>query len=223
MTMHGLVQGDVISGNIAFNGFYELGLSRRIASHARKGGLFVDVGANMGYFTLLWAGLGPGNVVAIEPAPRNVELLANNVARNGLSERVYVLARAAADRNGEVHFREGPHEQTGWGGITNERRASDFTVPSTTLDHEFDGREIRVLKIDVEGADTVVLRGCEALLRRQCIGQIYFEQNIARMLELGLSAAEAPQLLRDCGYEVTPIDATGTEWSAFPRQTGMRT
>jgi len=45
VSMHNLVQGDVISGNIAFNGFYELELSRRIAEHATKGGFFVDVGA----------------------------------------------------------------------------------------------------------------------------------------------------------------------------------
>jgi len=54
MSMTGLVVGDVISGQIAFNGFYEYELSKRILELSKQGGLLVDVGANIGYFTLLW-------------------------------------------------------------------------------------------------------------------------------------------------------------------------
>ncbi len=216
--MHDLPQGDVISGSIAFTGIYELRLSRLITRHAREGGLFVDVGANMGYFTLLWAGTGGGSVVAVEPAPRNLALLANNVARNCLSGRVSVLAKAAGDHDGEVGFRSGASDQTGWGGIAAAGGTADFHVPSVRLDHALDGRAISVLKIDVEGADTLVLRGCEALLRQGRIGHVYFEQNLPRMRELGLSAADAPELLRDFGYEVRPLDAARTEWLAFPKR-----
>ena len=77
--MHSLLSGDVISGNIAFNGFYELELSQRIVHLARQGTVFVDVGANMGYFSLLWAGINPsGRVIAFEAAPRNIEGTSNN-------------------------------------------------------------------------------------------------------------------------------------------------
>jgi hypothetical protein len=50
IAMYDLVPGDVISGCIAFNGFYDWSLTKRIAQGAGRGGLFVDVGANMGYF-----------------------------------------------------------------------------------------------------------------------------------------------------------------------------
>ena len=48
ISMFDLIPGDVISGNIAFNGFYELELTREIARLSAKGGLLVDIGANMG-------------------------------------------------------------------------------------------------------------------------------------------------------------------------------
>lgn len=218
MTMHGLLPGDVISGNIAFNGFYELQLSRLIALHARGGGLFVDVGANMGYFTLLWAGLGAGEVVAVEPAARNIALLAENIARNGLSGRVQLVPKAAGDHDGVAGFRIGPTEQTGWGGIAAEGIPPDLTVPSIRLDHALGAREIAVMKIDVEGSEDMVLRGCEALLRGRHIGRVYFEQNEPRMRELGLRAGASIELLRDFGYDAAPLSRARTEWVAVPRR-----
>jgi hypothetical protein len=50
-----LLRGDSISESIAFTGLRELALTRNLAALAKKGGQFVEVGANMGYFSLLWA------------------------------------------------------------------------------------------------------------------------------------------------------------------------
>jgi len=218
MAMHGLVQGDAISGSIAFTGCYELRLSRRIAAHARAGGLLVDVGANMGYFSLLWAGLGPGEVVAVEPVPRNIALLNNNLKMNDLAGRVTVLPKAAGDRDGEIRFTLPAGAQTGWGGIAGPDSPGDTTVPMFRIDDVLRGREIEVLKVDVEGAEALVLRGCEALLRSRRVGHIYFEQNPSRMRALGLNPGEIPGLLEGFGYEARPLDAAGTEWFARPRR-----
>ena len=54
-----LIPGDAISDCIAFTGVYELGLTRRVVELARDGGTFIDIGANLGYFTLLWAACNP--------------------------------------------------------------------------------------------------------------------------------------------------------------------
>lgn len=61
-----------------------------------------------------------------------------------------------------------------------------------------------MLKIDVEGADTLVLRGAEALLRARRIGTIFFEDNLTRMAKLGIARGEAQALLESCGYRCTP-------------------
>ncbi len=214
--MHDLLPGDVISGNIAFTGFYEFVLTKEIASLARVGGLFVDVGANMGYFSLLWAGLNTSNrVIAFEAAPRNIALLQKNIAENNLA-KIELIPKAAGNRTGEISFDTGPDEQTGWGGISAHASSSSITVPLVRLDTELEDRVIDVLKIDVEGADTWVLQGCENLLKKKMIRRIYFEQNKLRMAELGIERDEAQKFLSEMGYTCVPFGRDDTEWVATP-------
>jgi FkbM family methyltransferase len=201
VSMYNLVPGDVISGNIAFNGFYEWGLSQRIADLAQHGSTLVDVGANMGYFSLLWAGLNPsGNVISVEASPRNVGIIQQNVKQNGFDGRIQLIPKAAGDRAGTIEFDAGPESQTGWGGIAAQATATSIKVPIVRLDEELGDREIDVLKVDVEGADTWVLLGCEELLKQRRIGTIFFEQNVPRMQNLGIDPKLAVTFLEDHGY-----------------------
>ena len=217
VAMHSLLSGDVISGNIAFNGFYELALSQRIVHLARQGTVFVDVGANMGYFSLLWAGVNPsGRVIAFEAAPRNIQLIENNIAQNRFTDRITLVPKAAGKDSGTITFDVGPSEQTGWGGISTRVSSTTIKVPLVRLDQELPDSSIDVLKIDVEGADTWVLLGCEALLKKKLIGTIFFEQNKDRMALLGIDVGEAKTFLRDLGYTCVSLGGNDGEWMAFP-------
>jgi len=217
VSMFGLLPGDVISGNIAFNGFYELALSQHIIKRAKEGGLLVDVGANMGYFSLLWAAKSPaGRVVAFEAAPRNVVLMQNNIRRNGFSERITLVPKAAGNRAGTAAFDAGPAEQTGWGGISSTTSDTTVLVPLVRLDEELPDGPIEVLKIDVEGADTWVLLGCESLLKAKRVRTIYFEQNKDRMAQLGIDVGEAKTFLHDLDYTCVPLGGDEGEWIAYP-------
>lgn len=210
--------GDEAHGEIAFTGFYELPLSRRVAELARRGGTMVDVGANFGYFTLLWAQARPGNrVIAFEPVPRNLEALGRNIQRNQVASQIRVRSVAVSDTTGQARFNLGPKEQTGWGGL--ETNSSNLTeVETVTLDQECRSLErIDVLKIDAEGADTLVLRGAAELLGRQAIDHIFFEQNLTRMRALGVEPAAAAQFLSSFGYEVSAFGG-GNEFYATPRR-----
>lgn len=217
--MHDLIPGDAISGSIAFNGFYELGLTKKINEHAARGGLFVDVGANMGYFALLWAGMsGSGKVIAFEAAPRNVTLLENNIRRNHFEDRIVVIPKAAGDHNGTVTFDVGPVEQTGWGGIAAGAPENRVVVPMVRLDEQLPDAQIEVLKIDTEGADALVLFGCERLLRTQYIKTIYFEDNLDKIQRIGLERYAAQDFLRSMKYECRCFPGSETEWFAYPAQ-----
>lgn len=219
ISMHDLVPGDIISGNIAFNGFYELALSREISRLSKVGTLFVDVGANMGYFSLLWAGLNSrGRVVAFEAAPRNIKLIEHNIVKNELADRITLIPKAAGHKAGTIHFDAGPIDQTGWGGITNDASANSGEVPLVRLDEELPDTIIDVLKIDVEGADTWVLYGCEQLLKKRLIRKIFFEQNGTRMAELGIDASEAKDFLASVGYACIPFGQGDGEWVAYPNK-----
>lgn len=64
---------------------------------------------------------------------------------------------------------------------------------------------INVLKIDTEGADTWVIQGAEKLLKSHRINHIFFEENTARMEQLGIKPGEAQKLLTGCGYKLTNL------------------
>jgi len=214
--MFDLKPRDIISGHIAFTGRYEPKLSRMIRQSALEGGLFVDVGANMGYFSLLWASARPDNrVVAVEASPRVVALLSNNIARNGYEESVRIIPKAVSDRAGTIRFATGPEDQTGWGGILPDG-PDGIEVPAIRLDEELAGQDIAVLKIDIEGADALALKGAEGLLREKRIGRIFFESNPSRAAELGLSIEGLIGLVTDSGYRCIALDRARCNWMAVP-------
>ena len=157
-----LVPTDEGHGCIATAGFYELPLTRTIARLGKNGGVLVDVGANYGYISLLWAAQKAGNrVIAFEASPRNQQALRLNVERNGFTDAIALRNEAAGKEVGELKFHLGPEEQTGWGGLVQgDANGDEATVRVVTLDEELkDIQCIDVLKIDTEGADTWVLEG----------------------------------------------------------------
>ena len=193
--------------NIAFTGIYEIDLSRRIAELGKKGGLMVDVGANYGYFSLLWAAARVGNrVIAIEASPRNQESLRSNVALNGLGPRIDVRGVAVGEKPGLLPFNVGNEAQTGWGGFTRATDGSSVKVEVVTLDSVVAERDtVNVLKVDVEGADTWVLYGARQLLEEKRIKNIFFEHNSERMTALGIRDGAARRFLESVGYRVKRI------------------
>lgn len=215
-----LLPGDVISDSIAFTGIYELGLSRRLCSLARRGGTMIDVGANLGYFSLLWAAARPGNsCTAFEASPRNLDLLRQNVSRNGMDQQIRVLPCAAGEARGTFSFDPGPADQTGWGGLSRQPTDRSMDVDVVRVDEHVDGGSIALLKIDAEGADTWVLEGCERLLQARAIDEIWYEQNAVRMEGLGISMDAAGLFLAKFGYTAVPQGDAGlpvVNWRATP-------
>ncbi len=208
-------------GLIAFGGFYEWSLTKEIVSLGKKGGLMVDVGANYGYFSLLWAAQNPTNrVIAFEASPRNHTFLQENIERNGFAGRIILKTEAAGKASGQLKFYLGPKEQTGWGGLAKESSAeADVIVPVVTLDEALkDAPIIEVLKIDTEGADTWVLEGASALLEQKKIQRIFFEEHKDRMAQLDIERGRAIDLLKNKGYAVRVLSGGGsrmlTEYSA---------
>jgi FkbM family methyltransferase len=220
-----LLPGDVISDSIAFTGIYDLPLTRKLSTLAREGGVLVDVGANLGYFSLLWLSARDDNsVVAFEPSRRNIQLLNRNISQNCFMHRVDIRADAVSNDDGEMEFDAGPQKQTGWGRIVRASTERSYRVRTVRLDKALPCSErVSLLKIDVEGADTWVLQGAEALLRNHRINHIWWEQNKPCMHELGISEDEAACLLKSVGYK--PIAqsnprANCVAWSACPVDEG---
>jgi FkbM family methyltransferase len=211
-----LMPTDIAHKAIAFCGFYELPVSQHISQLAKAGGLMVDVGANYGYYSCLWAAAKESNrVVAFEASPRNFTALKMNLQRNSIIHQVDLQETAVGKESGNLQFDLGPDHQSGWGGLVTQPKDRAIEVPVISLDNfwlKSDRKQIDVLKIDTEGADTWVLQGAEKLLRSHKISHIFFEENTIRMSALDIKPGEAQNLLRDCGYRLKSLGRG--EWYA---------
>ncbi len=156
---------------IYYFGIWEPHLTRWIQSRLRPGDVFVDVGANVGYFTLLASRLvGPGGgVVAIEASPEIFDELRDNVARNDASN-VRAVNVAVADRPGALTLYPGDALTTtsrAWADLMH--LAAGPTVPALPLSDILEDSEVgrvRFIKIDVEGGEWPVVQGMLGLLDR---------------------------------------------------------
>ncbi|HET7321458.1 MAG TPA: FkbM family methyltransferase, partial [Longimicrobiaceae bacterium] len=202
-----LVPTDVAHQPIAWAGIYEPQLSRRLARLALNGGLLIDVGANYGYFTCLWADASAtSRVIAFEASPRNEAGLRRNVESNGLDDRVSIDPRAVGRERSTMSFRMGPDGQTGWGHLSHG--PSDVAVEVVTLDEFCSERGVEwvdVLKVDVEGADAWVLEGARRLLREHRVGVVFFEEEPGHMQRLGIAPGASARQLVEAGYRVQNI------------------
>jgi FkbM family methyltransferase len=201
---------DTAHGQIAFTGFYETELTTLVSRIARtEGGRLLDVGANYGYYSLMWCGLREDNSsLAFEASPKVIPELRGNLKLNRLESRVTLMELAVSDASGELCFDIGPEDQTGWGGISTQTQAGGnvVRVPTKRLDEMADHGNYTLLKIDCEGADAIVLRGAVRLLSEHRVRHVCYEENLPRMKTLGIRPGEAQALLRSHGYRCEPLD-----------------
>lgn len=166
----------------------------------KPGDVVYDVGANVGWFSLLAARkVGPqGSVFAFEPSLANAFYLRMNAATNGFANVIPVPAAVGAD--------------DGWGRFSEESSLEghlssdgESLVPLVSLDRwpeTVGSAPPALLKIDVEGAEGGVLRGMETLLRTA---------KPALIIELHGTAAEVAEILDGFGYVYNPIGAVSIE------------
>lgn len=139
-------------------GSHEYDKQRLFAQVVRNGSVVYDIGANVGFYTLLAASLaGPeGKVYAFEPAPLNIQYLKEHLRLNKVSNAT-VLEAAVCDSTGEATFDEGMSRSTG-----RISPAGRLAVRTVSLDELIARGEIAlpdVIKIDVEGGELAVLEG----------------------------------------------------------------
>jgi FkbM family methyltransferase len=178
----------------------------------------VDVGANIGAHTLTLANCvgSEGRVHAFEPT-RVFDTLAYNVSQNGFGERVTLNHCAVGADDGTTRLmscKPGFELFTSRGiPLVPEASTGEYVdYPVTTLDsyarsHRLDN--IDFLKVDVEGSEELVFRGCAGLLAGRAIGCIMFEFNDVCMARNGDSPSTMIDRIRSAGYHLTTFDDTG--------------
>ena len=134
----------------------------------KRGYRVLDVGAHIGYETLLLAScVGPdGRVTAFEPLLSNVQLLRKNVVSNGYEQRVRIVPVAAGASAGLMDLSCGPgHSQ---GSLVRPGKQYNVRVEVAAIDDVVpQGESVHFVKIDVEGAGHLVLAGMQRLITTQ--------------------------------------------------------
>jgi FkbM family methyltransferase len=183
-------------------------------------GVVLDVGANLGFFSLLIAKLDSLRpIYAFEPSPSTFKSLEDNVARNRLSS-VTCFQMAIADHDGEVRFALKEHARANASiVIEDEDRPGTLPVASETLDTFCKRRSIgriALLKVDVEGYETLVFKGASDVLTKVRPELIYFEVCPALTRAAGFDPAEPARMLADLGYELKRFGPGGAPTAARP-------
>ena len=129
-----------------------------LLDHLKKGDLFVDVGANMGAYSLLAAGVKEARVIALEPLPDNVEVLHEQLMLNGLTEKVQVLPIAAGEQPDTLQLVTKSSQNTFIIKSDDWRSQNSLSVEVRRLDAILPDCP-RIIKIDVEGHELFVLKG----------------------------------------------------------------
>lgn len=190
-------------------GVYEYEKQREFIRTVRPADVVYDVGANVGFYTLLASTLvgSEGRVYSFEPLPRNLALLKRHVQLNQL-KNVEIFDGAVSDKTGTAQFSTGEIPE-----MTHLSPTGDIQVRTYQLDDLVSTGRLpppRVMKVDVEGAEADVLSGARDLLQRH-----------KPVVLLATHGAEVHRkccdFLRKLGYDLHPLDDKPLEDSSEVR------
>lgn len=185
-----------------------------VSQLVQPGATVVDVGAHVGYFTLLMAdAVGhAGRVLSIEPDQGNYDRLIANVQRNQLTW-VDTVNAAASDVDGSARlFPPGKRGESGLGTLIPSPHSAGIEVACRRLDtllEERDVEKVDFIKIDVEGWEPSVLRGLEPLLEREGGPSMLVETNDRLLSSMGYTTTDLCEYLERFGYHRQTIPGRG--------------
>jgi FkbM family methyltransferase len=217
---------EYIQRSIYFLGYWEIRETRLLRKILRPGDTFVDVGANIGWFSILAAYLvqEKGQVLAFEPSEVLCRLIRRNIEVNGL-QNIQLEKLALSNRSGQAQLVFPSAINQGAATLRPVDRETSAlpseeiqTIPFDEYDWPQRPESIRLLKIDTEGAEPLVLEGMTTLIQAQICEFILFEMS----RELGperlplLSMFPGYDLYRINLFSLLPLNSSTTE---LPDQT----
>jgi FkbM family methyltransferase len=173
-----------ISTHLMLEGYWEMWVTEAMLRHVRRGSTVIDVGANLGYYTILMADLtgAEGRVLAFEPNPALVQRAERSVAVNGMGNFTTVHACAVGDEDGFVTMTIPEFEPGGAQAKATAKGtvAGANTMPVRRLDSFPEALDAELIKIDVEGYEREVFRGMRGILDRGHPLTLFMEFTVAR-------------------------------------------
>ncbi len=180
--------------------YYDMGF---LLHFLREDDLFVDIGANIGAYTILASSEIQAKTLSIEPIPDTFKILNENIKINNINNKVTALNIGLAGNKSELFFTDTLDTVNH---VSTNSETNTIKVPVQTLDDLLYGADIPILlKIDVEGYEWEVLRGAGNVLKNQELKVIIIELN-GSGYRYGFQDAAIHQKLLNCGYSPYAYD-----------------
>jgi FkbM family methyltransferase len=208
---------DVVGRHLYKYQIHEPELSAFLAEELtfEPGDIIIDIGANIGWYSLIFERLAPEgvNIFSFEPDPLNFQLLKHNLQLN-TATKVTAIQKALSDKDGEQTLYQHDNKNLGRHSLLPLQEGRSVTVSTTSLDHFWDenglgSRTPKFIKIDIEGYELLALRGADSVLER--CPAILCEYSPAYMRQGGINPGDLIDLLTGYGYEPHEMHATGMQ------------
>lgn len=206
---HKMFLDSLDSLRLSINGVYEEFETEIVKKIIKKGDVVVDVGANIGYYTLIFAKLvgKEGKVFAFEPEPTNFNILKKNVKINEY-ENVTLINKAVSNKTGKMTL---DLDEINKGGHSISKNNSEKTIEieSIRLDDYFKTYygKINFIKLDIEGAEVEAIKGMSEILGKNEEANIMAEYNPQSLSNLGTNSEEYLTSLMKFGFKIYDLDA----------------
>lgn len=167
-------KGDAgIVGNIYYK-LMDYEESMFLIDHLKEEDLFIDVGANLGHYSLLASGICKAKVIAIEPIERTFNKLSKNVELNNLSDKVSIIKCGVGDKEETLSFTT---NRSVMNRVANKGEKNTVEVEVKTLNNLLKGLHPTFIKIDVEGFELKVIKGANEIFDNPSLKYLLVEFN----------------------------------------------
>lgn len=197
-----------LTGNI-YTGLHDFSDMGYLLHVLRRSDLFVDVGANVGSYTILACSAIGAKGIAFEPVPATYLRLVQNMRLNNLDDKVILVNKGVGASKGSLRFTR-DNDTTNHALANGEQCDNYVDVEVTLLDEYLKTESPSLVKIDVEGFETPVLSGAEKTLKKQSLHSVIMELNGSGD-RYGYDESSILEMMNDYGfstYSYNPISRT---------------
>lgn len=208
-----------LTPSILLNGFWEISITKVFMKTIKKGMIVVEIGSNMGYYTLIAASKigGSGKLYAFEANPQLFKVLSQNVKINNFLDRVTLVNKAVFNESGNLKFLKLKHWMVASKIINfseellNQQRdgVEIIDVESISLDEYFADKSIKidVIKMDAEGSEAHIFRGMKGIIKNNPQINIICGFHPQLMSLLGENPKTFLEEISSYGFKIRKIDA----------------
>lgn len=194
---------------LSINGVYEPFETELVKKEIKNGDVVLDIGANIGYFTLIFAKIvgEEGKVFAFEPDPTNFSLLKKNVEINGY-QNVILIQKAVSNKTGKIKLYLSEENLAGHRIYNLHGDRKSIEIEAIQLDDYFENYngKIDFIKMDIEGAEGQAIQGMFNLLKKNKTVKIVTEFLPIALKISGIEPIEYLKMLIEHGFKLYHIN-----------------